>query len=306
MSPRFSIVIPTLNRKEMLLHALDSVRCQNWPNLEIIVVDGGSTDGTIEEIKTYSEIILLEGPDRGLYDALNKGISRAGGDIIGALNSDDSYARGAFHAIADCFTRRPEADAVCGAASLLEDGEVIAVFNRETDKTLTARTALIGASIINARMFRHAAIGKIGLFDLTYRYVADRDWLVRWHEAGLYTLAIPQHVYNYRRHHASLTFSDNRARQLAISSEMLALARRWRNDPSASLETRRIAMLLEGRCIGKLAGATARRGDMAEALRLLITEENRCSLTPALALTRGAIDWVMQHAVPAALVPTRW
>ena len=296
MCLRFSIVIPTLNRKEMLRHALDSIKSQNWPNLEIIIVDGGSSDGTIEEVEKRNEIILLKGPDRGVYDALNKGIGRASGDIIGALNSDDSYTAGTFEAFADCFTRHPEAHAVCGTASLEENGRVIAVYDREEDKTLTARTALIGSSIINARMFRQTAIGKIGSFDLTYRYCADRDWLVRWHEAGLRTLTIPNHVYCYQRHQGSLTFSDDRNSQFAVNAEMLMLARRWRSDPSASLETRRIAMLLEGRCIGKLAGAAARRGDLTGSLRLLFTEENHCSLTPALALTRGAIDWVAQHS----------
>jgi glycosyltransferase involved in cell wall biosynthesis len=296
MCLRFSIVIPTLNRKEMLRHALDSIKSQNWPNLEIIIVDGGSGDGTIEEIEKRNEIILLKGPDRGVYDALNKGFGRASGDVIGALNSDDSYTAGAFEAIADCFTRHPEAHAVCGTASLVENGDVIAVYDREEDKALTARTALIGSSIINARMFRQTAINEIGPFDLAYRCCADRDWLVRWHEAGLRTLTIPRYVYCYRRHQGSLTFSNDRNRQLVVNAEMLMLARRWRNDHSASLETRRIAMLLEGRCIGKLAGAAARRGDLTGSLRLLISEENHCSLTPALALARGGIDWVAQRS----------
>jgi hypothetical protein len=98
-----------------------------------------------------------------------------------------------------------------------------------------------------------------------------------------------------------LTFSEDRSRELAINTEMLSLARRWRSDFSASLETRCIAMLLEGRCIGKLASATARRGDVAEALRLLFNEESYCSLTPAFALVCGSLDWVVQHSIKPAV-----
>jgi len=88
---RFSIVVPTLNRRDMLLRALESVRAQAWPDIEIIVVDGGSTDGTIEALATQSDLRLIKGPDRGVYDAFNKGIAQASGDIVGILNSDDLY-----------------------------------------------------------------------------------------------------------------------------------------------------------------------------------------------------------------------
>ena len=84
---RFSIVIPTLNRKDMLLLAIDSVRRQDWPAVQMIVVDGGSRDGTLDELENCADILLLRGPDHGVYDAFNKGVACADGDVVGILNS---------------------------------------------------------------------------------------------------------------------------------------------------------------------------------------------------------------------------
>jgi glycosyltransferase involved in cell wall biosynthesis len=103
MALRFSVVLPTLNRKEMLVSAIASVHAQDWPEVEIIVVDGGSTVGTVEYVSAVPGFCLLKGPDRGTYDAFNKGISRATGDVIGILNSDDAYEPGSFAAAAQAF-----------------------------------------------------------------------------------------------------------------------------------------------------------------------------------------------------------
>jgi glycosyltransferase involved in cell wall biosynthesis len=84
---RFSIVVPTFNRRAMLAEALASVRTQNWPDVETIIVDGGSTDGTIEDCAKLQDARLIGGPDRGVYDGLNKGMAAATGDIVGLLNS---------------------------------------------------------------------------------------------------------------------------------------------------------------------------------------------------------------------------
>ena len=121
MHTRFSIVVPTLNSRLMLLEALASVRIQAWPDVEIIVVDGGSTDGTQELIAQMPGVRLIPGPDRGVYDALNKGIAVANGDVVGLLNSDDAYEPGTFSAVVQAFTAHPGADAICGGAVLVND-----------------------------------------------------------------------------------------------------------------------------------------------------------------------------------------
>ena len=208
MALRFSIVTPTYNRRDMLVEALDSARAQDWPALEHIVVDGGSTDGTLDLVRSRAELCLIEGPDKGVYDALNKGIAAATGDVICFLNSDDVLEPGALKAAADGFAENLKCDSVCGGARLVAGTETIEVYDRDEDKCLTsARTALLGASIVNARFFRRAVFSSIGTFSLEYPIVSDRDFLMRAIVRGLNTKPIDQLVYTYRRHESSLSFS---------------------------------------------------------------------------------------------------
>ena len=83
-----SIITPSLNRADLLEDAIYSVQRQNYQNLEHIIVDGGSTDGSLELVKKYGYIRLFSGHDEGMYDALNKGLTLAGGEIICFLNTD--------------------------------------------------------------------------------------------------------------------------------------------------------------------------------------------------------------------------
>jgi glycosyltransferase involved in cell wall biosynthesis len=298
MAVRFSIVVPTLDRRDMLLRALASIRAQTWPDVEIIVIDGGSTDGTLEALSKHPDVTCRSGRDQGVYDAFNKGIAQASGDVIGLLNSDDVYEPNTFHAVAEAFLAQPDADAVCGTALLEEELEeetrIIDVFDRETDKVLSARTVLIGSCVPNARFFRRSAMARIGTFDLLYRYVADRDWLARWLKAGLRTVAIPQNVYRYKQHTGSLTFDPGRRRETAIRTELLALGQRWRTDKTVSADLRWVAAGLEGRCRARLAGGAMRQGRMTDATKWLLFDKERISLMPLVAIMCGGIDWAIQ------------
>ena len=90
---KVSIITVVRNNKETVKNAIDSVLWQTYKNIEYIVVDGASTDGTVEIVKSYGDKIsqFISEPDKGLYDAMNKGIALATGDIVGILNSDDFY-----------------------------------------------------------------------------------------------------------------------------------------------------------------------------------------------------------------------
>ena len=91
---KISIITPSLNSVDIIEGAIKSVLSQNYPNIEYIIIDGGSTDGTVEVINKYKNKInkFVSEPDRGVYDGMNKGIKLATGDIVGILNSDDVYA----------------------------------------------------------------------------------------------------------------------------------------------------------------------------------------------------------------------
>jgi glycosyltransferase len=282
----------------MLLTALASIRDQAWPNTEIIVVDGGSTDGTIEAMTRDPGICLVAGPDRGVYDAFNRGIERTTGEVIGILNSDDCYEPGAFSAVAAAFAADPGAQAVCGTALVVSPDRVIAVLDKEADKALASpRTTLIGACVPNARFFRRAAMARIGTFSLDYKYVSDRDWLTRWYEAGLPTRPIPNVVYRYRQHAGSMTFDADRKREMAIRAELLMLARRWAGDVSVSRETRRMARALEGRCVFALFRTALRHGRLTDAVRLMTMDDGRPTLAVLGSLAIGGGDWAAARLI---------
>lgn len=89
--PTVSIVTPSLNQREFIEDAIRSVRAQGYPALEHVVVDGGSSDGTVELLRTFDHLVWVSEPDRGQSDALNKGFAMARGDVFGWLNADDLY-----------------------------------------------------------------------------------------------------------------------------------------------------------------------------------------------------------------------
>jgi glycosyltransferase involved in cell wall biosynthesis len=292
---RFSVIIPTLNRREMLRSAIRSVREQRWEEIEILVVDGGSEDGTFEDFVRQPDIRLIQAGN-GVYDALNVGFEQSTGDIIGLLNSDDAYETRSFGCVANAFEASPWLDAVCGSALLVAGDRIVTILNNEADKALKSpRTALIGFCMPNARFFRRAAMKQTGPFDTGYHYIADRDWLLRWYEAGLKTGTIPDVVYRYRQHSGSLTLDAERRNQRAIRAELLMLARRWQTDPRASEETRRIARSLEGRNLAKLALISSKEGDFGGAGKLLFERDGALSLIPLLHVSQGVIDWLAER-----------
>ena len=300
MPLHLSIIVATLNRKRMLLQALDSIYSQDFPTSEIIVVDGGSTDGTIKAVRSLPRVTLLPGPDQGLYHAFNKGLSQARGEVVGILNSDDLYEPNTFKLVEQGFANNPGVDSICGTATLFDAERTLAVYDDETCKVLTPRAVLIGSSLLNARFFRREALERVGLFDLRYRFVADRDFLGRCYESQVTTFPIRDRVYRYRQHAESLTFSNDAQRKMAIYSELLLLARAWQRAKPVSTEMKRTALFLEGRCVANLVQAELRYGHFSAGLRHLITEDGRFSLAPVYAMIAGGADWLV-HRHPWAL-----
>jgi glycosyltransferase involved in cell wall biosynthesis len=119
--PSFSVVIPTLNQAETIEDTLLSLIHQNYPNLEIIVADGGSSDATATILNRYRGQLsgLLPGPDRGQSDAINKGFSRASGDIFFWLNSDDYLLPDALWRVAACFQADAHLEFAVGAGDVI-------------------------------------------------------------------------------------------------------------------------------------------------------------------------------------------
>ena len=127
--PRVSIVTPSYNQGQFLEETIRSVLLQGYPNLEYMVIDGGSTDGSLDIIRKYEPWIdsWVSEPDRGQSHAINKGFSRATGNVFGWLNSDDYFAPGALTTLMELRSREPDAVAWVGACDEVEaDGTHIA------------------------------------------------------------------------------------------------------------------------------------------------------------------------------------
>lgn len=120
---RISIIIPTYNQARYLEQTIRSILLQEYPNLELIIIDGGSTDGSVEIIKKYTEFInyWTSEKDRGQTHAINKGLEKASGDILAYLNSDDIYLPGAFFAVAQFVKENPDVDLVYGGCQVIDE-----------------------------------------------------------------------------------------------------------------------------------------------------------------------------------------
>jgi GT2 family glycosyltransferase len=185
-STAVSIVTPTLNQARYLPATLASVQAQTYPVAEHIVVDGGSTDGTLEILEraaAASNIRWSSGPDTGMYEAVNKGLATARGDILAYLPSDDAYLPWTIEEIVKAFARRPDIDLLFGdGVSVRPDSGIQTLrlyppFHR--------RSLLNHASLLQPAVFwRRRLFERIGGFDASLRYVADLDYWLRSAAAG--------------------------------------------------------------------------------------------------------------------------
>jgi Glycosyl transferase family 2 len=121
--PKISVVTAVRNGEKYLEETIRSVIQQNYPNLEYIVIDGGSTDGTVEIIGKYQRELAgwVSEPDRGMYDALNKGFARTSGDVMGWLNASDQLQAGALRSVGGAFRAFPEVEWITGRPSWMSE-----------------------------------------------------------------------------------------------------------------------------------------------------------------------------------------
>ena len=222
-----SVITPTRDRGAFIEAAVDSVMAQGVGAHEHIVIDGLSGDDTLARLARYPHLQVVSEPDQGLYDAINKGIKRARGDVICLLNSDDRLLPDAFKAVSDAFDRDPAADAVCGRIRIGDVGAGAGEGGIEIGslamQRLRAGDVISGLPITNGRFIRRAAFDRTGLFDQSFPVLADRDFLGRFWLAGLRTVPVDCAVYRYGAHQESLSFGAATG-QLAYNIEAIRLA----------------------------------------------------------------------------------
>ena len=204
--PLVSIVTPTLQRATFLERTLRSVRAQQYSNVEHIVVDGGSTDGTLELLERYSgtyNLRWISEPDRGMYDAINKGLRLASGEILAYLNSDDQYFPWSVRVGVDTLVNHPTIDLVFGDVIRVDEIRdwVVPVFVAPFS---IGSTASYGTLIQPAVLLRRRVLEALGGFDDTLRFVADLDFWLRAADRFAY-LRIPEFLALEYRHGATLS-----------------------------------------------------------------------------------------------------
>ena len=184
--PRITVVTPSYNQAEFLERTICSVVDQKYPNLEYIIVDGGSTDGSVDIIRKYSSYLSwwVSEPDNGQADAINKGLARATGNWIAWQNSDDIYYPGTFFDLARMAAKFPSAGLIIGNMMLIgsDDRPVRDMkYIKPTYKALLAEGMLLANQ---AAFWRKDLQDKIGLLDESYSCSFDYDWFLRLAKLG--------------------------------------------------------------------------------------------------------------------------
>lgn len=179
--PLVSIVTPSYNQVQFLEETICSVLEQDYPQIEYLIVDGNSTDGSVDIIKKYSSCLTwwVSEPDRGQTDAINKGFSHTRGEILAWLNSDDTYFPHAVSEAVDFLKKKLEIGMVYGDANLIDkEGKVIGKFpSRQTDYRRLRRGYVHIPQ--QTSFFRASLWHKVGPLDPTFHFAMDYDLWVR-------------------------------------------------------------------------------------------------------------------------------
>lgn len=182
--PRITIVTPCLNAVGTLETCLASVRAQGYPELEHIVVDGGSTDGTVQLLQAADGVRFISEPDEGRPDAVNKGVRMATGDVIGFLNADDCYEPGALAIVRQAFSADPEAMWLTGYCRIVDGAgeEIRRPITRYKNFLLRhfSFPLYLTQNFVSdpATFVRRAALEAVGPLENRYRISHDYDlWL---------------------------------------------------------------------------------------------------------------------------------
>jgi glycosyltransferase involved in cell wall biosynthesis len=206
-TPLVTIVTPCLNAERFLAETIDSVLAQDYPRIEYLVMDGGSTDGTLEILKKYEHALRWESaPDGGTADAVNRGFALGKGEILAFLNADDLYNPGAVSTAVRHLRENPEEAGVYGDASWIdENGSGIAPYPvRDFDRALLERECFICQP---ASFFRREPFENSGGLDPNFHLTFDYDFWLRL--TRTYTLRrIDATLASSRMHRANKTLSQ--------------------------------------------------------------------------------------------------
>jgi glycosyltransferase involved in cell wall biosynthesis len=180
---KISIITVCYNSAEFIKTAIESVFSQNYADIEYIVIDGGSTDGTLDILNEYKNSIshLISEPDKGIYDAMNKGIALVKGDVVGILNSDDFYPNSnVITNVANMFNQNPDIDMLLGNVDFVSPNDLkkrVRFYSSVDFSQWKLRFGLMPAH--PGAFIKKSAYNRIGQYKLGYRIAADFDMFIR-------------------------------------------------------------------------------------------------------------------------------
>jgi glycosyltransferase involved in cell wall biosynthesis len=221
-----SIITPSYNQGEFLEQTLLSVLEQDYPHIEYIVMDGGSTDNSLEVIQRYAHRLAYweSQPDRGQAHAINKGLQRATGEILGWLNSDDVLLPDTVRRAVETFRQHPDVDVVYGRLERMDDrGQPVPTPLLPKDRVVFDKQRVIGECVVNQpgsfwqrriqeeiQLLREVEIpGLAGPLDESLVYVMDFEYWIRLALAGAQFMRLAQVVARFRLSSASKTVAQS-------------------------------------------------------------------------------------------------
>jgi glycosyltransferase involved in cell wall biosynthesis len=177
--PVVTIITVVYNSEQFIEKTIRSVINQSYPNIEYIIIDGGSTDGTLKIVNEYAKYIdyFVSEPDNGLYDAMNKGIKHAGGDYLWFINSGDLPYNETV--LSDVFSKKVAfADIYYGETEIIDtEGKPLGMRRHKAPQKLTWKTFRLGMKISHQSIIVKKEIA--GLYNLEYKLSADFDWVIK-------------------------------------------------------------------------------------------------------------------------------
>lgn len=180
---KITIITAVLNRESTIEYAIRSVIEQSYQNIELIVMDGGSTDGTLDIVRGFQDgrIKIYSERDGGIYEALNKGILRANGHVIGVVHSDDFLAhRGVISSVVDAFSNS-QLDAVYGDLDYVSTVDVEKIIRSWRSSSFTPSKLARGWMPPHPTLFlKREMFERLGLYDTSFRIAADYDAILRY------------------------------------------------------------------------------------------------------------------------------
>jgi glycosyltransferase involved in cell wall biosynthesis len=243
-SPLITIVTPSYNQSRYLEQTIRSVLGQDYPSIEYFVIDGGSTDSSVEVIRRYENQLSgwVSEKDRGQADAINKGFQRASGEFIAWLNSDDLYQPGAIRKAIETFQKHPAAGMVYGKVLSIDENSK--PFNLQTFNPYSL-SDLMAFNIISqpAVFMRRSILEQAGYLDLDYHLLLDHHLWLRM--AALAPMVYISETLAAARYHAE---AKNLSRTADFGREAFRIVDWMRTHPA-------LASVFEGNRRRVLAGA---------------------------------------------------